>query len=124
MVRRSGESAAEVMRRLRTKLQIEAAEVAIDALTAVAGDVRAPAPARATAGTAILRAAGFFERGEAGGDREPHEMTAEELTASIARLQRDASAVQQHEMSAAELDVGTRRIKAYERSTNGSSVFD
>jgi hypothetical protein len=93
MARRSKESPAAAMRRLRTKLQVEAADVALDALMAVAGDSRAPAPARATAGTSIFRAAGFFERGEAaGGDKQPHEMTAEELDVEIRKIREAAAA--------------------------------
>ena len=88
--RHTDETAADVARRLREKLMFECAEKAIDALTEVAADKRAPAPARATAGTAILRSAGFFERGETGpSTKQPHEMTAEEISAEIARLTRD-----------------------------------
>ena len=85
---RRDESPTAIMRRLRAKIQAECAEKAIDALTAVAEDPRAPAPARATAGTALLRAAGFFEKGDADNpDKEPHEMTRSELDAAIAELE-------------------------------------
>lgn len=88
------EAPGEAMQRLRIKLQVKSAEIAIDALTQVAGDRNAPAPARATAGTSLLRAAGFFERGEAGtGNKEPHQMTAEELDKAIKRLKSDATAL-------------------------------
>ena len=88
--RHTDETTAEVSRRLRDKLMFECAEKAIDALTEVAADKNAPAPARATAGTAILRSAGFFERGETGpSSKQPHEMTAEELSAEIARIRRE-----------------------------------
>lgn len=90
--RYTDETTAEVAHRLREKLMFECAEKAIDALTDVAADKNAPAPARATAGTAILRSAGFFEKGETGpSSKQLHEMTGEELQAEVARIRRKLS---------------------------------
>ena len=50
----SGETTVEAAQRLRDKLMLECAERAIDALAEVAGDKKAPAPARATAGAATI----------------------------------------------------------------------
>lgn len=81
------ESPEAALHRLRRKLQLESAEVAIDALTEVARDPKSTAQARSTAGAALLRAAGFFaDRGDPAG-KDHHEMTAEELAAEGRRLQ-------------------------------------
>ena len=71
---------------VREHIQREGAKTAYFALLDVAGNKQAPAPARATAGVAILRAAGLFEAGESGREREPHEMSAAELSEAIAKL--------------------------------------
>lgn len=83
------ETAAEAMSRLLTKIQTESAEVAVTALEEVAANKDAPAPARATAGSALLRAAGFFERREAAGEVKPiHEMSLAEVQARLVELQK------------------------------------
>ena len=85
---RKTETPAEVKRRLTRRLQMTSAELAVIALEEVAADKNAPAPARATAGTALLRAAGYFERrGDADSDKQPHEMSAEELQEAITNMQ-------------------------------------
>jgi hypothetical protein len=82
------ESPADAMRRQRTRLQTEIAPDAITALWEVARDKAAPPAARATAGTTLIRAAGFFDRSEAGKlEKEIHEMTLEELDARRRELQ-------------------------------------
>lgn len=64
------------------------ARVAYDTLLSVCRDPKAAAPAKATAATGIVRMAGLFERGRAAAEKQPHEMTAEELADEIARLRR------------------------------------
>ena len=94
MTRRPVETPNAIMRRLRTKLLEESTEVAIDALTKVADDDDAPAPARSAAGSAILRDVDFSSGVSGVGDKEAHEMSAEELEAAIARLRGDARTAQ------------------------------
>lgn len=73
---------------LREDLNKRGARSAYAALLAVCEDPKAPAPARATAGVALLRAAGMFERKDDGRHVEPHEMTAGQLAASIVKAKR------------------------------------
>ena len=85
------ESPADAMRRQRTRLQTEFAPDAITALWEVARDPTAPPAARATAGTTLIRAAGFFDRSEAGKlEKEIHEMTLEELDERRRELQAES----------------------------------
>ncbi len=85
------ETPAEVRRRLNKRLQTYSAELAILGLEEVVENKEAPAPARATAGTSLLRAAGYLERREAGeGEKQPHEMTPEELQTAIDSLRENA----------------------------------
>lgn len=73
---------------LRDRIQSEGALVAYEALLAVCRDKSATPQARATAGSSIFRAAGFFEKIETGEGKELHELTAEELQERIDSLQR------------------------------------
>lgn len=77
-------------RALLTKIQTEGAEAAYAAALAVCQDAKAPAPARATCATTILRAGGYLSAREDGTPKEPHEMTASELAARLAEIQSDA----------------------------------
>ena len=75
-------------RALVTKIQTEGAEAAYQAALAVCLDTKAPAPARATCATPLLRAGGYLnvkpvDAEEKGG----HEMSAEELSAAIAAFE-------------------------------------
>lgn len=81
------ETPAEVRSRLLRRLEVSSAELAITALEEVAADKKAPAPARATAGTALLRAAGYLERKDRESEKDPEEMTPEQLAAEIKRLE-------------------------------------
>lgn len=85
-----GEDSPELAREvLDRELRTVGARAAYDALLQVAQDAKAPAPARATAGVAILRAAGFFARDdEAHSGKGDHEMTLEEMDRKIQRLER------------------------------------
>jgi hypothetical protein len=81
------ETPKDVRRRLNRRLQVESADLAVEALEEVAKDKRAPAPARATAGVALLRAAGYLDKRERDAEeKEPHEMSAEEIAEQIERL--------------------------------------
>jgi hypothetical protein len=84
-------SAIEAQRR---RIALTGVEAAVSALIGVCEDPKAPAPAKATAGTSLLRAAGLFDRvQDAHQDKEASEMTAEELSRAIAdmQLQRDTA---------------------------------
>lgn len=85
MSRRDGPDVRTIQRELLERIQTEGVRAAYEASLAVARDPKAPAPARATASATLFRVAGYFavkERDE----KEPHEMTAEELSAAIAEL--------------------------------------
>jgi hypothetical protein len=72
----------------RRRIALTGVEAAVSALIGVCEDPKAPAPAKATAGTSLLRAAGLFDRvQDAHQDKEASEMTAEELSRAIADLQ-------------------------------------
>lgn len=73
-------------RALMTRIQTEGAEAAYEAALAVCLDTKAPAPARATCATTILRAGGYLLSKDASEAKEPHEMTGSELEARIAEL--------------------------------------
>ncbi|MDB5507723.1 MAG: hypothetical protein JWL93_192 [Hyphomicrobiales bacterium] len=75
------------------RIAIEAVPLAVTALMSVCADKNAPAPARATAGTSLLRAAGMFDRkADPLEERDPSEMSAEELAEAIreTKARRDA----------------------------------
>lgn len=84
-------SRAEAIRAHRDRIILESIPVAIAALTEVCGDRKAPAPARSTAGAALLRAGGMYDRQqEDDSEKSPHEMSPDELARAIARLERRA----------------------------------
>lgn len=74
-------------RALLIRIQTEGAEAAYEAALAVCKDPKAPAPAKATCSTTILRAAGLFNPKDAGEAKDPSEMTAAEIEARVAELQ-------------------------------------
>jgi hypothetical protein len=70
-------------------LRGEGLRVAVGAAIDVAGDQKAPAPARATAAGLLLRAAGMFDRSrDEGLEKEGHEMTPQELQRALANARR------------------------------------
>lgn len=86
---------SDTMAEARRRIQTDGVTAAVDALIGVCRDAKAPAPAKASAGAALLRAAGLLTPGEdAGTDRGPSEMSAAELKAAVARLKRDLNARQ------------------------------
>lgn len=74
--------------KVRELIRTEGVRAAYLALRGVCADPKAPAPAKATAGVALLRAAGLFERIEDPRSKEPHQMTPDELDAHSRALQR------------------------------------
>lgn len=77
-------------RAARERICGEGVEAAVQAMIEICKDKTAPAPARATAGAALLRAAGFYEKVDNPDEKDPAEMTPEELSEAIARLEREA----------------------------------
>jgi hypothetical protein len=75
-------------------LQTRGLTAAINALIDVAEDREAPANSRAAAGSALVRANGLFATSAAAATpKELHEMTADELKALTAQLERDRAAL-------------------------------
>lgn len=101
MTRRSEHDAEDLTRRINTV----GAEAAYQALLEVCQDKKAPAPARATAGTSLLRAAGRFDKDRYRTlDKPPHEMTGEELAARIEKLRSERERLQAGFQSSLEND--------------------
>ena len=83
-------SAIEAQRR---RIAVTGVEAAVTALIGVCEDPKAPAPAKATAGTSLLRAAGMLDRNaDALREKDQAEMTPEELTQAIADIVRKRDA--------------------------------
>ena len=72
----------------RIKVRTKGLKVALNALIEVAADSKAPAPARATAGTSLMRAAGAFSKAEEEAlEATPiHLMTVAQMDARLAEL--------------------------------------
>jgi hypothetical protein len=85
-------------RELKREIRRIGARAAYEALLEVATNRKAPAPSRATAGVAILRAAGFFERDDAADDTAPAQSIAE-LEEQIRRWQGVAAALDAQEQA-------------------------
>lgn len=84
-------STAEAQADLLQRVKTEGVLAAYEASLAICRDKQAPAPARATASATLFRVAGYFNRENNGAtDKEPHEMTRDELARAIARLEKDA----------------------------------
>ncbi|CAI2931886.1 hypothetical protein [Aminobacter niigataensis] len=85
------ETPEALFERVILRLRTEGFEKAVDALISVCGDDKAVAPARATAGVALLRANGVLaDKTGARKTKELAEMDGEELQAEIDRLKRQA----------------------------------
>lgn len=80
-------------RALMARIQTEGIEAAFEALMDVCKDKKAPAPARATAGTSIFRAGGLMSNKPEVLDKPPEEMSAAEIVARINELQAKREAV-------------------------------
>jgi hypothetical protein len=80
------------------RIAIEAVPLAVSALMSVCADKNAPAPARATAGTSLLRAAGMFEkRPDTIEEKDQSEMSAAELEEAIREMKARMAAAQAEE---------------------------
>ncbi len=78
------EAQAELLHRVHT----EGVLAAYEASLAICRDPKAPAPARATASSTLFRVAGYFNKEHAGGsEKELHEMTADELSSAVKKLE-------------------------------------
>jgi hypothetical protein len=109
------ETPDEVHERIYELLHTRGIEVAINGLIAVAEDPKSPAPARATAGAALLRSAGFFDRDRDDvADKKPSELTPEELSRTLQRLKRELA--DKDARQAVEHDVG--------QGASDGSLFD
>jgi hypothetical protein len=75
--------AVDLLRRIRT----EGVELAYETAINICRDPKAPAPAKATAVTTLFRVAGYFGKTDGDENKQPHEMSAEEIEARIRRLQ-------------------------------------
>lgn len=73
-------------RDLIERIQTEGAEAAYTAALEVCRDKKAPAPARATCATTILRAGGYLSAKDDIAPKQPHEMSADELNSRILEL--------------------------------------
>lgn len=84
-----GNSIHDARAHLLERVHTEGVLVAYETALAVCRDPKAPAPAKATAAATLFRVAGYFDRKDAAEpDREPHEMTADELGRAIAEMER------------------------------------
>ncbi|WP_367714578.1 HGGxSTG domain-containing protein [Nitratireductor sp. GISD-1A_MAKvit] len=72
-----------LLRRVRT----EGVEAAYSAALSICRDKTAPAPAKATAATTLFRVAGYFEKRDSGHTKDLHEMTPEEVSRELRRLE-------------------------------------
>jgi hypothetical protein len=86
------------------ELAVRKAEAVVESLATIATDKSVSARDRATAGSAVLRAAGFYGAKSELNEKELHEMTAAELAAEIDRLNRLRSAPTETEEGAGLFD--------------------
>ncbi|MBB4194052.1 hypothetical protein GGE45_003571 [Rhizobium aethiopicum] len=85
-------SIEERQRALLEKIATDGVEIAYRTAIDVCQDPKSTSPARATAAATLFRVAGFFERRDPTAIKEPHEMTSEELAASIRAIEGRAKA--------------------------------
>ncbi|MBL8577768.1 MAG: hypothetical protein JNK47_11110 [Mesorhizobium sp.] len=82
----------DAVERVTHRIRTEGIEAALDALLGVCRDEKSAAPARSSAGTAIFRAAGFFDANrEDATKKAPSEMSPQELAAALQKLKRELS---------------------------------
>lgn len=85
------ESPEEAREWFHREVKTRGVRIAYKALTSVCEDPKAPAPAKATAGVAILRAAGVFARADEDPEIEPHEMTPAQLARAAALARKEVT---------------------------------
>lgn len=83
----------QAMEQAKHLLQTEGVLVAIEALVAVCRDPKAPAPAKATAGTSILRAVGLFNEKNNEPEKDLSQMSWQELSEYRNRLENEKQAM-------------------------------
>lgn len=86
------EEAATRMRALH-KLRTKGLEACVDAAISICEDKNAPANARATASSSLMRANSLFAAGPQGQEKQLHELTAAELKSLGDQLERDRRAL-------------------------------
>lgn len=91
MSRKAAEGSAE---RVRRDIEDRGAWIAYEALLGIAQDSSAPAPARATAGVAVLRAGGILDAKKEPRADQAAEMTGDELRAALASMQNEAKRIE------------------------------
>lgn len=92
---RSHETPAQARERQMRRIRTEGVDAAIEALIGVCRDPKAAAPAKSSAGTSLIRAAGFFDRRDPEEDIPPHEMDGHQLQRALDRLRRENEALAQ-----------------------------
>lgn len=83
----------QAMEQAKHVLQTEGVLVAIEALLTVCRDPKAPAPAKATAGTSILRAVGLFNERNNEPEKDLSQMSWQELSEYRNRLENEKAAL-------------------------------
>lgn len=85
-----GDQTKDARDALRRKIRREGAQAAYDALLTVCRDPRAPSPAKATAGTALLRAAGLLGKKaeEDANETEEKPMTVQQMERYLRQLRK------------------------------------
>ncbi len=82
------ETTQDVHRRVWDRLNNEGVEAAAEGLISACRDPKGTAQAKATAGRVIFEVVGLLNQRNNGRDKEPHEMTPEELADAIRDLER------------------------------------
>jgi hypothetical protein len=82
---------------LQHDLRTVGARAAYQALLEVCQDKKAPAPARATSGTALLRAAGYFRETDRADEKPLHELSIDEINRRIQKLDRKSMSRERRE---------------------------
>ena len=83
---------AERQADLKALIELEGAELAVETAMSICRDKAAPAPAKATALTALLRAGGYLQTKPDGfAKKEPAEMSLEELQQEIDKIRRSSN---------------------------------
>lgn len=101
----------------RKKVFEEGVPAAYDALIEVLQNPKASPTAKASAGRSIFEVAGLLKAPEEGSEREPHELSADELAQRIKRLQHERA-----NRALPLIDVEPRLIE--QREHNPKGVFD
>jgi hypothetical protein len=102
--KRDQETESEVRDGLMRRIRTEGVIVAYDTALGICRDPRAPAPAKATALTALFRVGGYFDKSDTSGAKELHEMDAAELTAATSKMLRKIEALNGDGAAGAETD--------------------